>query len=138
MTDEDTATLGTECVVTDVLDDGTLVLSVPGRELRQMIHGLDVPLPVPAEYVEVITQRVPRTGQALRMRLIPAPPPQPPRAQLHYLAWRDKSGPVWRDLALVLLAEGAAHVAPHQFPERDTYLDAERTARQRQVGVWSG
>jgi hypothetical protein len=137
MSDEDPAAFGIECVVTGVLDDGVLVLSVPGQELRSVIHGLDVPLPVPAEYVEVITQRVPRTGEALRARLIPAPSPAPVRAQLHYLAWRDKSGPVWRDLALVLLAEGAARVAPHEFPERDAYLDAERMARQRQVGVWS-
>src|SRR5262249_16180625 len=98
------------------------------------IHGLAVPVPVPAEYLDVITQRVPRTSQPLRMRLIPAPPPH---VQLHYLAWRDKSGPVWRDLALVLLAEGAARVAPQPFPERDAYLEAEATARQRRAGVWS-
>ena len=137
MSDETPAELGAEGVVTGVLDDGTLVISAAGEELRSMIHGVSVPVPVPAGYVEVITRRVPRTGRPLRIRLVPAPPPESPRVQLYYLAWHDKSGPVWRDLAPVLLSEGVVRVAQQQFPERTAYLDAERAARGRGLGVWS-
>ncbi|MEN3304708.1 MAG: nuclease ue [Micromonosporaceae bacterium] len=137
MTGEDEGSLGSTCTVSGVLEDGRLVIAVRGEEMRSQLYGVEVPVPVPAGYREVITERVPRSRRPLRVRLVPIPPQLPPRAQLHYLAWHDTSGPVWRDLALVLLAEGAARVAPQPFPERDAYLQAETSARLSRTGVWS-
>jgi hypothetical protein len=137
VTGEDEASLGSTCSVTGVLEDGRLVIAVGGEEMRSQLYGLEVPVPVPRGYVEVLTERVPRSHRPLRVRLVPIPPQLPPRAQVHYLAWQDRSGPVWRDLALVLLSEGAARVAPQPFPEREDYLRAEATARLGRTGVWS-
>ncbi|HKD97593.1 MAG TPA: hypothetical protein VKB69_08310 [Micromonosporaceae bacterium] len=122
-----------ECTVVDVLDDGSVVISVQGRRERVRLHGLDVPVPVPPGYVEILTQRLARVARPLRVETT-APGP-PPRVILWYLAWQDKSGPVWDDVATALLAEGAARVAlPH---DREDYLRAEADARTRGVGIWS-
>jgi hypothetical protein len=123
-----------ECSVTGVLDDGTLVLAAGGRPERARIQGLDVPVPVPSGYTEIIMQRLAGTP----LRCDPVTANDPPLVRLSYLAWQDQSGPVWRDLATVLLAEGAARVAAQPFPERDDYLRAEADARSRGAGIWAG
>jgi endonuclease YncB( thermonuclease family) len=58
-------------------------------------------------------------------------------ASVRYLAWRDKSGDVWEDLAVTLLDRGLARVAPGDFAEREQYLSRERAARSARRGVWA-
>jgi len=122
-----------ECTVVDVLDDGAVVISFRERRENVRLDGLDVPMPVPPGYVEILTERLPRTRRPPRVETI-APGP-PPRVILWYLAWQDKSGPVWRDIAVVLLSEGTARVAVGH--DREDYLRAEADARTRGVGIWS-
>jgi Domain of unknown function (DUF4157) len=59
-------------------------------------------------------------------------------ASVRYLAWRDKSGDVWEDLAATLLDRGLARVAPGNFPEREQYLSRERAARTAACGLAGG
>jgi len=63
--------------------------------------------------------------------------PAPATASVRYLAWRDKSGDVWEDLAVTLLDRGLARVAPGDFAEREQYLSHERAARSARRGVWA-
>jgi hypothetical protein len=81
------------------LEDGTLVIEIDGVEGPHRLRGVDVPQPPSAEYVRFFAERLPRvrrlrcdaTDQGVR---------------IEYLAWQDKSGDVWEDVADVLFKEG--------------------------------
>jgi hypothetical protein len=113
-----------ECELIGVDESGALVVRLNGVEQRMAIFGLTVAQPPPALYVEIIVERQPRASRTLRCT-VHAPGP-PPRARFHYLAWHDKSGDVWQDLALPLLDQGAARVSDEKFPERAEYLRHQR------------
>jgi endonuclease YncB( thermonuclease family) len=98
------------------------------------IHGVQVPQPPPAVYIEILTRRIPTADIELHCELS-ADPDDP--ARYTYLAWLDKTGPVWRDLAELLIGQGAAKVAPSSFPEREQYLAAETKARSEHRGHWA-
>jgi hypothetical protein len=113
-----------QCELIRVDESGALVVRSHGAEQRMAILGIAVVQPRQALYVEIIAERIPRTSRTLRYRV--RSPGPPPRALFHYLAWHDKSGDVWQDLALTLLEQGAARVSDEQFPERAEYLRHQR------------
>ena len=108
------------CELIRVDEAGALVVRLQGTEQAIAIFGIDVERPPSKAYVEIIAERIPRTSRTLQCTVL-APGP-PPRARFLYLAWRDKSGDVWQDLALTLLGQGAARVSGETFPERGDYV----------------
>ena len=112
------------CELIRVDDAGALVVRLHGAEQAIAIFGIDVERPPPKAYVEMIEERIPRTSRTLQCTVL-APGP-PPRARFQYLAWHDKTGDVWQDLALTLLGQGTARVSAEAFPERGDYLRHSR------------
>lgn len=113
------------CELIRLDEDGALVVRFEGAAQRMAIFGLRVAEPSPALYVEIIGKRLPHGGgDGLRCTVRAAGAPR--RSQFHYLAWRDKSGDVWQDLALTLLDQGVAQVSDEDFPERAEYLRHEK------------
>jgi hypothetical protein len=88
-----------DCRLIRVAPDGSLVLELPGSELHAVIEGLSTTDEVPDEHFDALSRlaglplKVVETG---RTRAGCA------RVRLRYLAWHDKSGEVWRDVADVL------------------------------------
>jgi hypothetical protein len=123
------------CTIVALLDDGTPVVRVGTAAPRPLpMHGVWIPRPPPAIYTEILTERIPADQIELHCEL-PAEADHP--ARYTYLAWRDKTGPVWRDLAEFLIGQGAALVAPGTFQERERYLAAEAKARTERRGHWT-
>ncbi len=110
-----------DCQFVRITDQGALVVTVSGIERTLAIFGVEVTAPPPALYLEIIGQRLPRTGRPLRCTMRTAGPGTP-LAVFHYFAWHDKSGDVWEDLAVTLLDQGVVRVAHGDFPERAEYL----------------
>ena len=115
------------CELIRVDDAGRLVVRLQGVEQALAIFGIDVDQPPRKEYVDLVADRIPRTSRTLQCTVVDAGPP--PRARFLYLAWRDKSGDVWQDLALSLLELGQARVSDERFPGRDEYLRHARPPR---------
>jgi hypothetical protein len=122
------------CEVVRVLPDGSVVLRRGEAELVARIHGLDVPVPPPSLYVDMVGGRLAGAGRSLRCVVVSGA--SRATVRLSYLAWRDKSGDVWKDVGLTLLEQGAAMAAPEDFAERQEYLRAEEAARRRGAGIW--
>jgi hypothetical protein len=120
-----------ECWFVRLLPDGSPVVKLRGAEQSVQIHGIEIPQPPPELYVELMTQRLPRLGRPLRCVIRSIGPAGQVSAKLFYYGWQDKSGDVWQDLALALLDQGLARVAPGDFPERDEYLKHEQLGRQK-------
>ena len=117
-----------ECSVIRVLLDGSLLLKLDDKEQAVYLHGIEIPKPPPQEYFDWFAQRLPRIRGPLRCVFRGSTETGQMKAQLFYFAWQDKSGDVWLDLALALLSQGLAKVAPGNFPEREEYLKREKAA----------
>jgi hypothetical protein len=118
------------------MGDGTPVVVLDGSARPLAIHGVEVPRPVPRLYIEILTHRMRALSTPLRCEIIRNEGSE--RAVFRYLAWQDKSGDVWVDLATTLLEEGVVKVEPTDFPQRAEYLRSEAEAQRRKAGVWSG
>jgi hypothetical protein len=121
-----------------VRPDGQLHLSIDGRSHMVGLHGVEMVAASP-ELVEEFLGRLKRNG-------LPVGCTEPAvqsldkgalTLKLSYLAWRDKSGDVWKDLAPTLIEEGLVLVAPDEFPERDEYSSLERRAKEERRGIWA-
>jgi len=123
-----------ECRILRLLDDGTPVVELGDASRALSLHGVVVPVPPPEGYVRIMTDRLGAPGR--RLRCEPAAVASPGSAQFFYLAWQDKSGDVWLDLAQTLLEEGLVRVAADPFPERKQYQQYERRARDQRLGIW--
>jgi hypothetical protein len=121
-----------DCEVVDVRADGTLLLRIGGREQYGVLHGVRLARP---DGVAELVARLRRASHPLQCD----PPVGGASAEttIWYLAWRDKSGDVWEELAATLLEEGLATVQPGDFPGRDEYLAREAKGRARHLGVWA-
>jgi hypothetical protein len=124
-----------ECAIASVMPDASLVLEQKGRRHPARIHGIDVPQPPPSLYTEIVGERVGGAPSPLRCDVVRSGVPAAVR--VHYLAWHDKSGEVWRDLAVTLLGQGLAVTSAEPFPDRPDYLREEEDARRRAVGIWA-
>jgi len=122
-----------ECRILRLLDDGTPVVQFDDTSLALPIDGVEVPVPLPAGYVQIMIDRLGRPGQRLRCEPDPA---GTGTARFSYLAWQDKSGDVWADLAQTLLEEGLVRVAAAPFLQRSSYQRFEQTARNQRLGIW--
>jgi endonuclease YncB( thermonuclease family) len=108
------------------------VIRLAGGEQQPVrVHGIRVPQPPPALYTDILTRRVGRVRLQYELR------DDDRVGRYHYLAWQDKTGDVWRDLAKLLIDQGAARVAAGQFAEREEYLRAENAARAARRGLWA-
>jgi hypothetical protein len=117
------------CRIEAVHDDGTLELAwvASGERSHARLQGVRPVQPLPPLYREILVDRVGSLEFA-------------PRAErrgrdgdsvlvnVHVFAWHDKSGDVWRDIALALLKEGVATVEPGDYPERADYERAATRA----------
>lgn len=126
-----------ECSFVRLLPNGGLVVRIRGVEQSVEIHGIDIPDPPPALYVEMMVQRIPQLGKPLKCIVHSVHPVGRIHARILCFGWHDKSGDVWVDVASVLLKEGLARVAVGEFPQRKEYLDCEREARSSGKGLWS-
>jgi endonuclease YncB( thermonuclease family) len=121
-----------DCTVVYLRDDGTPVVRLASGAQRPLrVYGVEVPQPPPDLYVEILTTRIGR----VRLQCEPIPGDDQ-SGRYRYLAWHDKTGDVWRDLARLLIEQGAARVAADEFAERDEYLQAEAAARIERRGLW--
>jgi hypothetical protein len=88
-----------DCRFIRVAPDGSVVLELRGAELDAVIEGLPAREEVPDEHLDALSRlagrplKVVETGRTRAGRA---------RVRLRYLAWHDKSGEVWRDVADVL------------------------------------
>jgi hypothetical protein len=125
----------TDCTIVELLNDGTPVVRFGDGVPRPVpVHGIQVPQPPPDLYLHILSQRLRADQVELRCELA-SEATRPGRYS--YLAWHDKTGAVWRDLAKLLISQGVARVADDTFPERDEYLQAETAARTEQRGLWA-
>jgi hypothetical protein len=124
-----------DCSIASVMPDGSLMLEQRGGHHHARIHGIDVPQPPPSLYTEIVGERVGGAPSPLRCELVHGG--SPASVRLRYLAWHDKSGEVWRDLAITLLGHGLAVTSAESFPDRPDYLRQEEDARRRAVGIWA-
>lgn len=88
-----------DCRLMRVAPDGSVVLELPGAELHAVIEGLPARDEVPDEHLDALSRLADRPLKVVetgRTRAGYA------RVRLRYLAWHDKSGDVWRDVADVL------------------------------------
>jgi hypothetical protein len=125
-----------ECRCVGLLSSGALQLEANGRQREAELLGVEGPMPLPAEWEELILRRIPKSGYALRCEPRSAKGAKPERVAVSYHAWTDKSGEVYRDLAATLIDLGLARVASYDFPERAAYLAREQAARQKHIGIW--
>jgi hypothetical protein len=126
-----------DCQIADVLDDGRVVVRIAGEDRTTTLNGVVVP----SEVRQAVIDMLQRLDAAMRppLRCVVDPPADEsslPRVRISYLAWRDKSGDVWEDLATSLLDRGLARVDDGAFPEREDYLALEGRARARRIGLW--
>jgi hypothetical protein len=119
------------CTIVGLLGDGTPVMERAGRRTPQPLAGIEVPQPPSEEYVRFFRERLPRARE-LRCDETPH------GLRVEYLAWIDKSGPVWRDIALALLREGLVRAVPGPSRAQEKYVEEERQARRRRAGIWAG
>lgn len=128
-----------ECQPIEFSESGTLRASVGGRERVLVLRGVVVP----AEAVAGVNRLLQRLGrQQLPARCSAAPAAWPPTnvpapVTIEYVAWRDKSGEVWEDLAGTLLDEGLARAAPGGAADGEAYRAREREAQAAGRGLWS-
>ena len=88
-----------DCRLIRVTPDGSLVLELRGAEVHAVIEGLPAADEVPVEYLDALARLAGRRLKVLETGRTGA---GRPCVRLRYLAWRDKSGEVWRDVADVL------------------------------------
>jgi len=118
-----------ECSFVRLLPDGSPVVSLRGRETVVDLYGIEIVHPTGDLYREIFLVRIPQARKPLRCKVHAVLPGGNIRTQLFCFGWQDKSGDVWLDLAVVLLREGLARVAPGEFPEREQYLEYEREVK---------
>ena len=88
-----------DCRLIRVARDGSLVLELPGAELHAVIEGLPAIDEVAAEHFDALSRLA---GRPLKVVETGRTRAGCARVRLRYLAWQDKSGEVWRDVADVL------------------------------------
>jgi hypothetical protein len=88
-----------DCRLIRVAPDGSLVLELPDAELHAVIEGLPATDEVPDEHLDALARLA---GRPLKVVETGRTPAGRARVRLRYLAWHDKSGDVWRDVADVL------------------------------------
>ena len=120
-----------DCRLERLLPDGSPVVRFDGEEMVVELAGLEIPQPPSASYREIFEERLARLPDPLRCEIESATPPGRIRGRLFYLAWRDKSGDVWKDVAQLLLEQGLAKTSADNFPERELYLQYEQKGRAR-------
>ena len=121
------------CEIVQVREDGVLVLRRGGADRLARLHGVNVPYPPPSLYFEILS-RLAAAGRALHCQVVAEEALASVR--LSYLAWQDKSGDVWKDVAAMLLAQGVVTTAPGAFPGREEYEREEESARRQAIGIW--
>ena len=99
------------------------------RSIVVELIGLEILQPPGELYREIFEKRLAGLADPLRCEIEPGKATSRVRGRLLYLAWRDKSGDVWKDVAQLLLEQGLAKTAPGSFPGREEYLQYERSAR---------
>lgn len=124
-----------ECHPIELASGGELRLAIQETPRTVTLRGVMVP-PDAAPAVNRLFERIRREGIAVRCTVAPESRTGAPPASVEYLAWRDKSGDVWQDLAATLVEEGLARVVPGDFPEREDYLARERKAKISGRGLW--
>lgn len=88
------------CRLIRVGPDGSLVLELSGTELHAVIDGL----PGADEQLDALSRLI---GRPLKVVETGRTPAGRTSVRLNYLAWHDKSGEVWRDVADVLSGDVA-------------------------------
>lgn len=126
-----------ECRILRLLDDGSMVIGLQMGEQTIKLYGVKIAQPLPALYINLITQRIPRAGEPMRCFVRSVDSAGQVYAQLLSYGWQDKSGDVWIDLANILLEEGLVDVADGEFPERDEYLKQKQRAQVLGKGIWA-
>ena len=118
-----------ECRFERLLADGSPVVRFGGQDIVVELIGLEILQPPGELYREIFEKRLAGLADPLRCEIEPGKATSRVRGRLLYLAWRDKSGDVWKDVAQLLLEQGLAKTAPGSFPERDQYLQYEQKSR---------
>ncbi|HEV7661600.1 MAG TPA: hypothetical protein VGO55_17305 [Allosphingosinicella sp.] len=97
--------LGDPCQIDRLLEDGGLAVIVAGNPMVVEIVGFAPSMgdpQIPASIVDrILASQIP-----LRCRVVGPAGPGRSKAELHYLAWHDKSGDVWQPLEALPEAEG--------------------------------
>ena len=96
-----------ECQLVGARPDGALVVIIDGANHALEPAGIELPQPPSAAYVEFVG-RLAGLRKPLRCRIVDRTQSDRERAEIHYFAWQDKSGDVWRDLAETLIEQGLA------------------------------
>jgi hypothetical protein len=99
------------CELLEVVSAGTIRLTANGAEHEVKLRGVSLP-PHARDSINAMFERLRRAHAPVRCKFQEAGTPGAPTgAQVRYLAWRDKSGDVWLDLAATLLEERLARPA---------------------------
>jgi len=124
------------CWFIRLIPNGNPLVKLQGEEKEVKLYGIEIPYPIPDQYIDLMTRRLPRLAKPLKCVLFSEEAEGFISAKLLYYGWQDKTGDVWLDLSLTLLEEGLAKVASFEFPERIEYLIQEDKARSNSVGIW--
>ena len=120
-----------DCRFELLLPDGSPVVRCGTEEMVVELVGLEIPQPPTESYREIFEERLARLPDPLHCEIESATAPGRIRGRLFYLAWRDKSGDVWKDVAQLLLEQGLVKTSSGNFPERELYLQYEQKGRAR-------
>jgi endonuclease YncB( thermonuclease family) len=125
-----------ECKVLEVTTAGELRITIGDRARAVRLRGVVVPAEA-ASAANTLIQRLRQPPASVRCTVAPEDVASALPATIEYLAWRDKSGDVWKDLAATLLEQGLARVVPQEAPDVEGYRARERKAREARRGLWS-
>jgi hypothetical protein len=125
-----------ECKVVELTTAGEFRITIGDRTRDVRLRGVVVPAEA-ASGVNTLIERLDRPPTGVRCTVAAADAGAAPPATIEYLAWHDKSGDVWKDLAATLLEQGLARVVPQDAPDVEDYVARERKARSARRGLWA-
>lgn len=109
------------CVFVRAEADGRVVVRRGQTEETDLVFGVDLVTPLPANYAEFVARRLGNARKPLQCTARGPDAEGRPRATFVYYAMQDKSGDIWIDLATDLLDAGMATLSAEPFPERAEY-----------------
>jgi hypothetical protein len=120
-----------ECTFERLLSSGLPVVLLDGHEVIVELRGIEILQPLSDLYRDIFQIRLPAAKRPLRCETESVPRDGRVTGKLFYFAWQDKSGDVWKDVAQLLLEQGLAKSVAGNYPEREEYLQYERSAQHR-------
>ena len=98
---------GVSCALLDVADGGAIRIDANGVRRTVTLRGVTL-RPDSAAAINSMFERLRAQQMPVRCTLLADRKSSTAVADIEYLAWRDKSGDVWQDLAVTLVEEGLA------------------------------